>query len=712
MKPFFFEILSEEIPARMQISAAENLKNLLAVALKEERLSFDTVMTYVTPRRLVGFVQGLSEVQDDCESEIRGPRIDASSQAIDGFLKSKGIASLAACYQQESPKGSFWIYRSFEKGKKTEDLLGPLLERLIKNFPWPKSMRWGDQELSWVRPIRSILVLFGDKIVPVTVGESYWCVTSSNKSIGHRFLSPHSFEVDSFEDYCQKLRKNFVLLDQNERKKTIEQASLKIAQQNNLTLIRDEKLLEEVTGLVEWPIPLLGEIQKEYMILPHEVLTTSMKVHQRYFSLKREGEKGLAPYFIVVSNGFAPESAVEILQKGNENVLKARLSDALFFWGQDQKTSLDEMTIKLKTRVFQNKLGSLYEKAERLRNLCAGKFGSLVLESSGLKEDSKKLEACGRAGFLAKADLVSTMVGEFPELQGIMGYYYAALQGEIKEVSEALRDQYAPLGPDSKVPQECVSVVLALADRLDTLVGFFGLELFPTGSKDPYALRRSALGVIRLLRENQLQVSLKDLIMAVLETYQEQGKTDSFKDFQGTCQKLLEFFEERFKVSLKDQGISPDRVAACLGACWADNIPRTWRLAEVLNSFLTSEEGEVCLEVYRRASHILKESPVAASKALRPELFQEFSEKALWDAFQKTRLEFDQQDFDKKDSDFNSAFLALSHLAPALHSFFEDVQVNTEDLSLRENRCLLLKGVVGLFDKFADFSKIEKEGGK
>lgn len=709
MKTFFFEILSEEIPARMQSSATEILKNMLTSSLKEERLSFDRVMSYVTPRRLVGVIQGLSEAQDDFEREVRGPRIDAPTPAIERFFESQRLLSLSECRRQESPKGFFWVCKSFEKGKPTEDLLGSLLLRLIKDFPWLKSMRWGDHDLSWVRPIQGILALFGDKIIPITVGEGPWSVASSNKSVGNRFLSPGSFEVHSFEDYVQKLKERFVLLDQNERKEIIKCGSLKIAEQKNLTLISDETLLEEVTGLVEWPTPLLGEIQKEYMELPREVLTTSMKVHQRYFSLKDETQKKLAPYFIVVSNGFSPNAAAQGIQKGNESVLKARLSDALFFWEQDQKISLELMLIKLKTRVFQNKLGSLYDKAERLKKLGSGRFGSLILKAKGMKEISETLENCGRAGLLAKADLASTMVGEFPELQGVMGSYYADLQGEVKEVVEALRDQYV-FGPDVEVPEGCVSVVLALADRLDTLIGFFGLDFLPTGSKDPYALRRSALGVIRLLRESSLEVSLKALMVSVLEAYEEQGKANFFKKREEVVQKLLGFFEERLKVNLKDQGIPSDQVSACLIASWADNIPRTCKLAEALNLFLKSKDGEVFLTVYRRASHILKESPFDVSKSLLPELLHDPSEIFLWEQLQKTRIEFDKGTFDKKDSDFKDAFRALSNLAPSLHSFFEAVQVNTSDLSLRDNRCLLLKSVVALFERLADFSKIEKEG--
>ncbi|HQS83959.1 MAG: glycine--tRNA ligase subunit beta [Alphaproteobacteria bacterium 16-39-46] len=708
MKSFFFEILSEEIPARMQFGACETLKNLLAAALKEERLSFESVTAYVTPRRLVGVVQGLTEIQDDFETEIRGPRIDAPAQAIEGFLKSQNLPSLEACTQQESPKGAFWMYRSFEKGKKTEDLLGALVERLIQNFPWPKSMRWGDQDLSWVRPIRGILALFGDHVIPVTVGRGVWRVTSSNSTWGHRFLSPVSFEVQSFEDYVQKLKEHFVLLDQKERKQKIWEDALKVAQGQSLQIVPDEGLLDEITGLVEWPIPLLGEIQKNFMALPREVLTTSMRVHQRYFSLKKEGEKELAPFFIVVSNGFSPASAHVIIQNGNESVLRARLSDALFFWEQDQKTSLEAMLTKLKTRVFQKGLGSLYDKAERLKDLGMGQFGSLVLESIGLKEETT-LKQCGRAGFLAKADLVSTMVGEFPELQGIMGSYYAALQGEAKEVSEAIYDQY-DLWSEPDVLEKKVSMTLALADRLDTLVGFFGLGLLPTGSKDPYALRRSALGVIRLLRCHQLDVSLKDLMIMVLKSYQTQGITDF--EIQKTVQKLLEFFEERLKVSLKDQGVSPDRVAACLTGTWFDNIPRACRLAEALDSFLKSKEGGIFLTVYRRASHILKESPFDPLKEVQPGVFQDPSETLLWDVLQKAQAEFGKGFFDKKDADFNQAFLILSNLAPALHSFFETVQVNSPDAMLRDNRLLLLKSVVDLFERLAEFSKIEKEGGK
>lgn len=713
MKTFFFEILSEEIPARMQKNALKDLKRLLEEGLKESQLPYESIETFITPRRLVGVVRDLPEVQADKEVSFRGPRVDAPSQAIEGFLKSQGLSSLECCSQEETSKGTFWFYQSLQKGKRTHDLLGPLLSHLIKVFPWPKSMRWGNNgNLSWVRPLRGLLVLFGSDVVPLTLGEGPWKIDSTRTSRGHTFLSPEPFEAENFEDYVQKLRERFVLLKEEDRAKVISQESLKIVQGRG-ELIEDKDLLEEVTGLVEWPVSLLGSIPQVYMELPKEVLRASLKLHQRYFSLEVTEQKKLAPYFIVVTNGFSPSKAVEEVLKGNENVLNARLSDALFFWMQDQKVPLEKMLLKLKTRVFQNKLGSLYEKAERLKALCEGKIGAIILkEHNNIKEGALEgltLNEFGRAGFLAKADLTSAMVGEFPELQGIMGSYYASLQGESLNVSEALRDQYASLGPDSKAPQKPISVTLALADRIDTLFGLFGIGIFPTGSKDPYALRRLALGILKLLRENKLNLSLKTLIESALDAYKAQGKDKYFKDPLETVQKLIEFFEERLKFSLKDQGISPDRVEACFVGNWSDNISRTCLLAEELDLFLKTEEGRIFLLGYRRASHILKEMTLEASE-INPEYFEDPSEEKLLEKIQSLQYGFEKTDFSCPMVDFKSAFSALADLSPFLNTFFEAVQINSSNTKIRENRGLLLKEAVFLFERFADFSRIEKEG--
>lgn len=698
MKTFFFEILSEEIPARMQKMALHHLRILLSKELDQEKLLFTSIETYITPRRLVGVVRGLPEKQPDQETEIRGPRVDASSQAIEGFLKSQGLVSLDVCHKLETQKGNFWAYLSKKKGKRTQDLLGPLLARIIEAFPWPKSMEWGGNDVKWIRPLRGVLSLFEEKIVSVSIGTGPWKIISSNTTIGHRFLSPHSFEVSSFESYLEGLKHRYVVVDEVERQKIVKEKSQEEAEKWGLDVIEDVDLLEEVVGLVEWPVPLLGRIPQEYMSLPAEVLRTSMRVHQRYFSLTKGGK--LAPFFLVVANQFSPDNGIKIVE-GNEKVLKARLSDALFFWEQDLKTPLEKHLETLKERVFQDKLGTLFDKATRLQELCEDKIGKSVLGDHYERNDDLKL--CGRAGLLAKADLATQMVREFPELQGVMGSYYAHEQGEHLAVVEALRSQYLIKGCDEGA-YGLFSIVLGLADRIDTLYGFFGIEVFPTGSKDPYALRRAALGILRILRENNLEISLNLLIEAAFNAYRKQKNIHHFKDFPQTQEKLLTFFEERLKIGFKEEGLESDIVSACLQSGWEKNIPKTCNKIKALESFLKTHDGMDLLAAFRRANNIIKGS-VLPSGAIDESLFKEKEEHHLWETFKTI-----QGKIEGKEAHFESSFRALSELRMSLDSFFNEVVVNVADEEVRINRCILLSCIVTLFKTIADFSKIEKEG--
>lgn len=671
MKTFFFELLSEEIPARLQESALQNLRDLLDKELRGERLSFKSIETYGTSRRLVGVVRDLDTIQPDTDIEIRGPRVDASVQSIEGFLKSQGLLSLDSCHKLETSKGIFWACLIHEKGKPTLDLLAPLLSRIIDTFPWPKSMKWGANPISWIRPLRGILALFDAQIIPLSIGIGQWKITASNTTVGHRFLSPEPFEVSSFEDYQGKLKQRYVLVDEKVRKEILWTKSLEEARQKNLEIIYDSDLLQEVTGLVEWPCPMIGQIPDAYMSLPVEVLKTSMRVHQRYFSLKKNQE--IAPYFLLIANQIPVDGGKSILA-GNEKVLNARLKDALFFWEQDKKIPLEHMLENLKVRVFYNKLGSLFDKALRLEN------------------------RCGRMGLLAKADLSSQMVGEFPELQGIMGGYYAAVQHENSEVVEALKGQYEifPKSPFAKS--------LALADRMDTLYGFFAIDCIPTGSKDPFALRRAALSILRILRETPLEISLNLLIENAFKAYKNQGLTENFKDFAQTRLKLISFFEERLKVILKEEGIEPDIVVACLKKGWEENVPKACAMVYALEEFLKTQDGMDLLNAFRRANNILK-GIVIPSMTLDESLFDRQEERYLWEIFKNT-----QKKMSGMKSNFEDSFLALAELKPPLDSFFDKVIVNVEDQKVRLNRCLVLSSIVDLFKTLADFSKIEKEG--
>lgn len=695
MAEWLLEIFSEEIPSRMQRDAQEQLKTLAEGWFQAQELSFEAIHTFVTPRRLTLLVEGLPLQTAEKQEEKKGPRVDAPQAAIEGFLKTVGVTR-EECSVKETPKGDFLFVLKNEPSRPTRDVLPLIALSLLKEFRWPKSMRWGSLSTSWVRPIRGLLSLFEGEIVPF----SYAHVEASNITYGHRFLAPLPFEVTHFKDYQKKLRDHFVILDRKERYDLIQKEVTRIAHEAQLTPLQDEALLEEVTGLVEWPIALTGKVDPQFMTLPREVITTPMRVHQRYFPLLDADEK-LAPYFGVIANIHTVDHGKTIVI-GNERVLRARLADAQFFWEQDQKEPLETFNIALKTRLFHQHLGSLFDKVERLM-----KLSSRLAKIVGV--DPKTVE---RAALLSKADLASQMVGEFPELQGIMGRYYAEAQGETSEVARAIEEHYWPKGAGLPIPETLPSLILAIADRLDTLIGFFSIGITPTGSKDPYALRRAGLGLVALCLNSQFNFSMVDLIGEAYDAYPwSELPAPLIKSKAEAVEDLWQFLLERFKFFFRDaQGSSYDHVDAVLSVAHANPIFFDLALrTQALDQLMGKDDGENLLGAYKRASNILKIEEEKDGRLYEGSVsktsFISSEEKTLFEALETKSPEIQRL---VQNGDFIKAVQSLATLRPYVDQFFDKVVVNTEDEKVRTNRLHLLAYLRETLCQVADFSKIEK----
>jgi len=676
MAQLLLELFSEEIPARMQAKAAADLKRLVEDGLKKAGLSWDTAEAYVTPRRLCLVVDGLPEKQPDVKDERKGPQVGAPEQALKGFLGSLGGLSIDDCEQREI-KGKLFYFAVTEKiGEPTAEVLSGVLNAAFDGLPWPKSMRWGNSSKRWVRPLHNILALFDGGVVDV----AFEHVTATAETFGHRFMSPEAIPVSDFADYKVKLNEAYVMLDPADRRTAILAQAERLAAKAGLTLRADEGLLKEVTGLVEWPQVLLGNIDASFMDLPPEVLTDTMKVHQKYFTLLNE-DGSLAPNFIVVANQVAPDGGVAITY-GNERVLRARLSDAKFFWDQDRKESLASRAPKLKDIVFHAKLGTVADKVERMEALA----GSLA-KAMGADEAQAVIAAS-----LCKCDLVTGMVYEIPEVQGVIGRYYALNDGEPVEVADAIAEHYSPAGPGDACPTAPVSVAVSLADKIDTLVGFWTIDEKPTGSKDPFALRRAALGVIRLIIENKLRLALLDVFASA------GGET--------IADDLLAFFADRLKVHLKAEGVRHDLIDAVFALGGEDDLVRMLARVDALSSFVGSDDGVNLLAAHKRAANILRieeKKDGVEYKDVKPALFEEV-EQALWQ-----NLEAVQQTLDVslKQDQFIESMAALAQLRQPIDAFFDKIMVNADDPELRANRLALLRAIVVVMDTVADFSKIE-----
>ncbi len=716
MADLLLELFSEEIPARMQARAAEELRERLAASLTEAGLTPESLSVWVTPRRVAFSVTGVPTAQPDRAEERKGPRADAPAGAIQGFLKSTGL-SREQLETRATDKGAVLFAVSHIQGRPTRDVLPDLICALILGYTWPKSMRWRDTRLTWVRPLRSILALFDGQALPGglhlgcnieggaqpgyrAAGEAgdLNYLPFGNTTYGHRFLAPAAIAVTDAADYQAKLRAAFVMLDREERKRLILAEAESLAASVNCRVKPDAGLLEEVAGLVEWPVPLLGRIDDAFMAVPAEVLTTSMREHQKYFALvpqeAAEGDAKIAPYFITVANMAARDGGTAIIA-GNQRVLRARLSDARFFWDQDRKQKLEVWAEKLTARVFHAKLGTVAARVERLAVLAVTLAGQTGADTA----------LADRAARLAKADLSTGMVGEFPELQGVIGRYYARHQQEDEAVAQAIAEHYAPLGPSDRVPTAPLSRIVALADKLDLLAGFFAIDEKPTGSKDPFALRRAGLGVLRIITENGLRLPLRPVLEAAVSLY---GAQVAKLDTAATVDALLAFLADRLKVALRDQGQRHDLIQAVFALGTEDDVVRLLARVTALSDFIATPVGADMLAAFRRAANILKieekKDGRPAQETVSTPLLAQAEEKALADALEAALPAVETL---LAEEQFVEAMKRLGALRDPVDAFFTHVTVNAEDGGLRANRLALLARYRKTCAAIADFGMIE-----
>ncbi len=739
MPELLLELLSEEIPARMQRRAAQDLKRLVTDGLKKARLDFASADAFVTPRRLILVIDGLPERQPDLREERKGPKVGAPDKAISGFLRGAGLDSLDQCVKRDTGKGEAWFAVIEQAGNATHRVILDILMPVIWSFPWQKSMRWAGSKGRYVRPLHGILLVFNGKAVSGQMEfEGGVVAPISNSTTGHRFLAPGSFTVTGFADYREKLRRGSVMIDPAERREIIADGLAKLAAAEGLRVKDDPGLLDEVTGLVEWPVPLLGKIDAAFMDLPAEALTSSMRAHQKYFALLN-ADGSLAPRFGFVANIEAAEDGAAIIA-GNERVLRARLADAKFFWDQDRKIPLADRAPALEEFVFHAKLGSVAAKTRRIAALAE----DLAEDIQGADPKLARV-----AAQLCKADLVTGMVAEFPDLQGIMGEHFTlsdgkvlaanpdankmaehyATQGpndgsqdisvensvsqvdtltddEVRTVGKAISDHYAPQGPNDRCPDAPVSVAVALADKIDTLAGFWLIDQKPTGSKDPYALRRAALGVIRLILENKLRIRLVPVFTVAMRRYRD---ADPALPGDGNiANDLLSFFADRLKVHLRGQGVRHDLIAAVFALSGEDDLVRLRARVDALTKFLDSEDGVNLLAAYKRAVNIVaieeKKDNARYDGAVNPALLVQDEEAILFNSFNeaiagaKEALALE---------GFGAAMAAMAELRAPVDEFFDQVTVNADDAVLRANRLRLLSQFRTTLHQIADFSQIE-----
>ena len=685
MSELLLEIISEEIPAGMQIRAIADLEANLVSGLTEIGLSYNNVETFVTPRRLTVSIGGMAEKTEGFTEERRGPKTDAPEKAVKGFLGSVGL-TINEIDKRQTDKGEFLYAVIHVSGQDALDLLPPLVEQAIKKISWPKSMRWANHTVRWVRPISNILCIFNNNILPIKFGPFESC----DFTISHRMLGSKKVKIRDLQHYKRVMKEDNVLIDRKERRDKIIEKATTLVEQEDLRLVSDDNLLEEVLGLVEMPVVLMGSIDPEFMDVPSEVLVTTMKKNQKYFSLTTP-DGCLASKFLVVSNQLGRDGGAAIVA-GNERVLRARLADAKFFWEQDKKKRLESRLSQLDNISFHPKLGSLANKVDRMV-----KIASKISDVMGLDNENIL-----RAVRLAKADLSSGMVIEFPNLQGIMGSYYAINDGESQLVANAIRDHYSPMGPSDSCPTEPTSVVVSLADKIDSLISFWAINEKPTGSKDPFGLRRAALGIIRLLIDNKVRLSLSDIFDHAWES----GKYTNIK--RDVVDDLVSFCADRLKIHMKSSGKRHDLIAAVFSVNKEDDFVKMLSCVDALTEFIESDDGSNLLVAFRRAANILrieeKKDQIEFDDLVDTKLLDEMEEIELDKALTKiitrvtSNLEYEE---------FNRAMSDLSHLRSPLDNFFEEVTVNCKDQDLRLNRLRLLSKIRSTMNQVADFSQIE-----
>jgi len=703
MPDLLLEFFSEEIPARMQARAAEDLKKLVTDALVEAGLAYEGAKAFATPRRLALAVAGIPLRQPDAREERKGPRVDANDKAIAGFLKAAGLASVEqARIEKDEKKGDFYVAVIEKPGRPAIEVIAEIVPAVAKAFPWPKSMRWGEGSarpgaLNRVRPLHAIVAVFGPEteepeVVPFEVGG----IAAGDVTFGHRFMAPGPIKVRRLDDYQKKLEQAKVVLDAARRAQMIHADAKTLAFAQGLELVEDDGLLAEVAGLVEWPVPLMGAFDESFLAIPEEVIRSTIRNNQKCFVLRDPNTARLSNRFIMVANIEASDGGRAIVA-GCERVIRARLSDASFFYRTDLQVRLEDRLPAFEHIVFHEKLGTQGQRIARIVAL-AGHLAPIVGADVTLAE---------RAAQLCKADLLTEVVGEFPELQGLMGKYYAEAQGEDEAVAHAIDDHYRPKGPDDLVPSDPVAITVALADKIDMLVGFWFIDEKPTGSKDPYALRRAALGATGVILSNKLRISLSALIREAYSHHARSGRGATIRP-EVLTPDLLAFFADRLKVQLREQGARHDLVGAVFALEGQDDLVMIVRRVEALAAFLDTDDGRNLLAGYKRATNILRieerKDKLEYTSAPDPALYSQPEEKELASAIDVAKLE---TDLAIVREDFGSAMSAVAKLRPHVDAFFDKVTVNVDDVLLRANRLRLLNEIRAATRVVADFSKIE-----
>lgn len=692
MSELFIEILSADIPAGMQKGASDQFTKALLTALEEAEIPFKEGACHSTPRRLIFTATDLPTTIADKVEEKKGPKVDAPEQALNGFLRSNNLTQ-DDLVQQETPKGVFWFAKITKKGGQTHDLLKEIIPAAMREINWPKSMRWGETAFRWARPLRNIVALFDGDVIDFTfdLGGQEAPLVSTNRTVGHRFLSPGEIEIQNYDDYKTKMHSAYVMIDRDERKKIIVEEATLMAKQSNGQLHKDPALIEEIVGLIEWPVMLKGAFEKEFLEVPQECLIKTMKKDQKYIPiLDKEGH--LTHEFVITSNMVTQDQGKMIIA-GNQKVLRARLSDARFFYEQDLKKTLEDRIEQLNEIKFHERLGSVYSRVERLETL-----SETIAKMIGANPAHAK-----RAARLSKSDLVTGMVGEFADLQGIMGRYYALADGEESAVAHAIEDHYKPAGPEDTCPDKPVSICVSLAEKIDVLTGFFAIDEKPTGSKDPFALRRAALGIIRLVLENDLTIDLASLFEDSQKAYASflQIENDTLID------DLLGFIADRMKVSLKDQGVRHDLIDGVFSLGLDGHLTRVVARVSALQNFLSTEDGKNLVAGYKRANNIVsieeKKDKTSYSARVSPDLFTQEEETKLYESLSQAETKIKPSLENEKYEDVMSE---MADLRAPIDNFFDKVTVNDNDASLRENRLNMLAKIRSTLNQVADFSKV------
>ena len=685
MSDFFLELYSEEIPHGLQINARKQIHELILKELNENNIKFKGFDIFSTPKRLVVFIENITLNQKIESQEVKGPKVGCNDQALEGFLKSKN-ALKEDLIQKSTDKGEFYFIKLPAKTLLTSDILRKKLPSILQTINWKKSMRWSDHDCFWGRPLKSILCLLDNQVLDF----SFFHINSSNSTYVNGPFEDKEIKIKNFKDYKKNLEKNKIEINHIKRESKINIELEKLLKKNKCSLEINNALVDEVTNLVETPVILKGKFDPEYLELPDELLNLTMVNHQRYFPMKSEQENKIINSFLFVANNFDNKN---LITKGNEKVIDARLSDAKFFWDKNKRQNLVKQVTKLNSIVFYQKLGTLYDKTQRIRQL-----SSVIADTIGANKEDTEI-----AGSICKADLVSDLVGEYPELQGTIGRYFALEQGFSQEISNAIQNHYLPLGPSGKVPKEKISIAVAVADKIDTLIGFFGIDEKPTSSKDPFALRRACLGVLRLITENKISLSLKEILNNSKNLYLTQN-------YQLTNEKVIEdlfqFFIERFKINLKDKGARLDVTNSILENNRSDDFYLIMKNINELSKCLKKSQGQDAISIYKRSKNILDQSNQEEEFFGNPDnvLFQHPSEDEMLIKLNEARDYFTTP---SRLRDNEKTITLLSELKPMTDNFFDNVKVNDDNQQVRKNRLELLTLLCKTFEKFTDFSKLD-----